>query len=385
VQLCKWLKKPIDRERLFEENESPLFFSGGGVRRRQTGIILLIVFGVFISGEVFADSLTVTPPSFNIPRGQSSASVVVYRFAGNPAINTALVSPSGTFVAAGSPVGSVNVPVHLMVSRGSGNASEAVQVPVRIIEETLRKGLTAFTYVRTFSGSGIGPFSTVVTFMITTEAGSSFNIRRIVLYFENRRPETVVERNGQVSAYADIGFVGSGLLQGYWEVDGRILSRVDQHLTFGGSTTLQTPSIPPLPTFDQGTHVVRFVVTNPAAGISIPSILYFVIPENATCSLEGIRPLEPPDGIEASYAPLQFAWEKGPASRIYLIAFYEDQRPDAKPIFSAYIKEHSYTLPEQAIKNFFTPGRTYYWKVAGFDDKNAVVCENRLQSFSFKE
>ena len=197
--------------------------------------------------------------------------------------------------------------------------SEAVQVPVRVIEETLRKGFTAFTYARTFSGPGIGPFSTVVNFMITTEAGSSFNIRRIVLYFDNRRPETVVERNGQVRAYADIGFVGSGLLQGHWEVDGRILSHVNQHLTFGGSTTLQTLAIPPLPTFDPGTHVVRFIITNPVAGITPPSILYFVIPEDATCSLESIRPVEPPDGIEAAYAPLRFAWEKGAESRIYLI------------------------------------------------------------------
>ena len=356
------------------------------MRSQQAGIILLICFSVFfIFGDVFADSLTVTPPSLNIPRGQSSAAVVAYRFTGNPAINSTLASPSGTFYAGGLAVGSANVPVHLTVRKGSGNVSEAVQVPVRVIEETLRKGFTAFTYVRTFSGPGIGPFSTVVNFMITTEAGSSFNIRRIVLYFDNRRPETVVERNGQVRAYADIGFVGSGLLQGYWEVDGRILSHVNQHLTFGGSTTLQTLEIPPLPTFDPGTHVVRFVVTNPVAGIATPSILYFVIPEDATCSLESIRSVEPPDGIEAAYAPLRFAWEKGSESRIYLIGFYEDKNPDTKPVFSAYVKEHSYTLPEQAIKNFFTPGRTYYWKVMGFDDKNAVVCENRLQSFSFKE
>ena len=361
------------------------FLQGGEVIRQKTRIILLIFVCTFACEHAFAESLTVTPPSLNIPRGQSSASVVVYQFTGNPAINTTLVSPSGTFAAAGSPVGSVNVPVHLTVRKGSGNVSEAVQVPVRVIEETLRKGLTAFTYVRTFSGSGIGPFTTVVNFMITTEAGSSFNIRRIVLYFDNRRPETVVERNGRIRAYADIGFVGSGLLQGYWEVDGRILSQVNQHLTFGGSTTLQTLAIPPLPTFDPGTHVVRFVVTNPVAGISIPSILYFVIPEDATCSLESIRPVEPPDGIEADYAPLRFAWEKGAESRIYLIGFYEDKKHDTKPLFSAYVKEHSYILPEQAIKNFFTPGHTYYWKVMGFDDKNAVVCENRLQGFSFKE
>jgi hypothetical protein len=344
-----------------------------------------MLIGVFIFGDVFADSLTVTPPSLNIPRGQSSAAVVAFRFTGNPVINSTLASPSGTFYAGGLAVGSANVPIHLTVRKGSGNVSEAVQVPVRVIEETLRKGFTAFTYARTFSGSGIGPFSTVVNFSITTEAGSSFNIRRIVLYFDNRRPETVVERNRKVSAYADIGFVGSGLLQGYWEVDGRILSHVNQHLIFGGSTTLQTLEIPPLPTFNPGTHVVRFVVTNPAAGISIPSILYFVIPEDATCSLESIRPVEPPDGIEADYAQLRFAWEKGAESRIYLIGFYEDKKPDTKPVFSAYIKEHSYTLPEQAIKNFFTPGHTYYWKVMGFDDKNSVVCENRLQGFSFKE
>ena len=355
------------------------------MRRKTAQIIFVIFVSACFCKNTFADLLTVTPPSLNVPRGQSSAAFLAYRFTGNPATSSALTSPSGTFFAGGSPVGSVNMPLHLMVNKGSGSASEPLQVPVRIIEETLRQGLRKFTYVRTFSGPGIGPLPTVVDFMITTAAGSSFNIRRIILYFENRRPEIVVERNGQITAYADIGFVGSGLLQGYWEVDGRILSRVDQHLTFGGSTTLQTPGVSPLPTFDPGTHIVRFIVTNPVAGLSIPSILYFVIPEDATCSLESIRPVTPPDGIEAPYAPLQFSWEEGTESRVYLLGFYEDEKPDTKPVFSAYVKGHSYTLPEQAIKDFFTPGHVYYWKVMGFDDKNAVVCENRLQSFSFKE
>jgi hypothetical protein len=206
----------------------------------------------------------------------------------------------------------------------------------------------------------------------------------MALYFGSRRPETTVDQDvPNLRAFADITFVGSGLLQGYWEVDGRLLARVNQHLTFAGSTTLQTPDAPPLPTFDPGSHTVRFVVTSPQTGIPMPSILYFVIPKNISCSIVTTRILAPADGAEIAFAPLKFEWEKVKDTTFYSIGFYED--PEAKPVFSAFARGGSYLLPEKALKSIFSPGKKYYWKVTGFDAKKNIICQNSVQSFSFRK
>lgn len=89
--------------------------------------------------------------------------------------------------------------------------------------------------------------------LVAAQSVANLSIKRIELYFENRRADTTVMKDyPNLKAFADITFIGSGLFQGYWQVDSRILSYVNQHLTFGGSVTIQTPKIPPLPTKEMG-------------------------------------------------------------------------------------------------------------------------------------
>jgi hypothetical protein len=83
-------------------------------------------------------------------------------------------------------------------------------------------------------------------------------IKRIELYFENNRPEITIDKDYQkLKTYAKITFAYSGLLEGHWEVDGKIISRVSEHLTTGNIVFLETPDALQLPTFDPGTHVVH--------------------------------------------------------------------------------------------------------------------------------
>ncbi len=57
---------------------------------------------------------------------------------------------------------------------------------------------------------------------------------------------------------------------------------------------------------------------------------------------------------------------------------------DPKPIFSAYIKDNYYTLPQSALRNVFSPGQRYYWKVTGIDVENKMIGESEVWSFTFK-
>jgi hypothetical protein len=285
----------------------------------------------------------------------------------------------------GSDVISANaVSLSLSVNNGSGRIAETIYVPVRITEIALNRGTNRFSYVRIFSSPNTGSLRTAVHFTITTEAGADFGIQRIELYFDNGRAETTVKRNHpNLKAFANIRFVGSGLLQGYWEVDGRLINTINRHLTFAQSATLHTPDIPPLPTFDPGSHILRFVITNPKTEIPIPSIIYFVIPEEAQCSSLDLQTTFPRDSAKIAYDSIQFAWKPAGDADIFLISFYEQS--DEKPIFSAYTKVTSYTISSKILENFFSKGKTYYWNVKGFDIKNTLTCESSFQSFSFEE
>jgi len=216
--------------------------------------------------------------------------------------------------------------------------------------------------------------------VVTNAEGTGFSVNWVSLYFENGRPETTAGRNTTgLKAHADIVFAGSGLLEGYWEVDGRVIGRVSRHVT-GGRITIESPA---LPTFDLGTRIVSFVITGPPATVPSPSILYFLTPENTTCSLSDIKGLYPEDGAQLIYAPVKFSWQKVNKSTHFLIGFYE--KNGGKPLFSAYTKDAAYTVPESVLKSLFAAGKTYYWSVKGFDSDNNIICENRVRSFSFNK
>ena len=219
--------------------------------------------------------------------------------------------------------------------------------------------------------------------LATAEARAAFDIQRIELYFENMRADITIQRDySDLKAFADIKFAGSGLLQGYWEVDGRILSHVNQHLVFRQSITLQTPQIPPLPTFDTGTHIVKFVITNPSKGVILPSILYFVTAGEFKGSPIVIKLISPADKSLLEYASVKFEWEKLNTKSTYIIQFYEN--PESKPVFSLCINDSSFDLPESVLKRIFSPGRKYYWKVKGCGAGDSIG-ESQIREFTFKK
>lgn len=214
-------------------------------------------------------------------------------------------------------------------------------------------------------------------------AGPAFSINRIALYFENRRPDITVQRNQPIKVFVDIKYSGSGLLQGYWEVDGRILSYINQHVISGNTLTIQTPQIPLMPTFDPGTHVVKFVITSPAKTVPLPSIVYFVAPSDYAGKSIVIRTTSPKDKSVIEYAPVTFEWEGFQTDASYSIQFYDSPKEE-KPVFSMCVLGSSYTLSEDALKMIFVPERKYYWKIKGCSAQNDYG-ESHLAEFTFKK
>lgn len=348
-------------------------------------VLLLIAAFFWNAGEAYARVQTLTP-NFTLVRDQIQTFTISYQSASNA--SNCRTSPkqdrsTGAILRTGNgTVLSTSFPVMIIpVINCSSIGTETLTIPIALIERTLRSGSNTIEFQRNWVDSTETSSTSVVRFVITGEAAAQFSIRRIELYFDNRRPETTVERHfPKLKAYADISFNGSGLLEGYWEVDGRLHSRVFQHLTFGRTVTLTTPEIPSLPTFDTGSHLIRFVITNPAQQVPLPTILYFVTPQEFRQPVN-ISTKDPDDGAGLPYAPVKFSWESFTQKPLYLIQFCEE--PEPKCIFSAYTYDAFYTLPEIALKQIFEPGKKYTWQVKGFDSEQNLVGESRPGRFVF--
>jgi len=353
-----------------------------GMQSTQKAFSLTITPASVTVSEGVTVSVKVTPPFFRISRGMVSTQGLSYSFSAVPPVNMRLRSTSGVFRAGGNVIGEVNLPLSVEIRNGAGSVSEVLTIPVAIIKRAERLKTSRITYSRTFSDGGIS-ITAQVRIVVTTEAGAELSITRFQLYFKNRRAEITVKRNQpSLKAYADIRFTGSGFLQGYWEVDGRIVKNVFKHLVYGRSVTIETLDAPSLPTFDPGTHIVRFVVTKPTMQIPLPEALYFVTNEEFRGPLI-IRLISPDNRSEIAYSPISFSWEDKDKTIVYLIEFYG--KDSHKPVFSAYTKSTDYKLPKIVLKRIFSPGKLYAWQVKGFDAENNIIAESPIYQFTFKK
>jgi len=355
--------------------------------------LFFILIALFFIQNIAYSAITVSASKSNIPRGQASVVTLTYQFTdvggvGAPVPLNCYVESDKGFFMVGNEIIEVNLKyLRVNIINNYGTAVETLNIPVRVLERAIKKGFNTFQYVRTFNegddscGGYFSPTSSFVNFSITTGAAADFDIKRIELYFENRRAEITIPKYYEgLKVFVDIMFTGSGLLQGYWEVDGRILSYVNQHIPYGKIFTLQIPETPPLPTFEPGAHIVRFVITRPEIQIPIPLGIYFVTTDEIQRIFK-IKLYSPENDAKLDFASVIFEWEKLETPFIYIIQFFESE--DSVPIFSAYTKNGSYTLSEVILNKIFQPNKKYFWKVIGFDSENKVIAESEIRSFSF--
>lgn len=205
-------------------------------------------------------------------------------------------------------------------------------------------------------------------------------IQRLDLYLSNRQPKmTVKQYQRGVKAFVDIRYTGAGLLQGQWEIDGRLFSKVSRQLYQGRQkVTIQTPLAPALPTHALGTHRVRFVVTRPELGVEFPLAVYFVEADAEQFNL-AIQLMGPPDHQTMACAPITLRWHAAGKAYVYLVEMIAAEEKD--PTLSAYAKETSYTLREELCRSMLSSGRSYRWRVKGLSQEGQIIGES--EEFNF--
>jgi hypothetical protein len=351
-------------------------------------------------------SVKMSPRSFRLARNRAATKRISYSFASSHPITTTLQSTKGTFFAGGGlsagtsgmgtgaklkatgqKLGEVNKSLIVRMKNGRANASEMITIPMAISKRAERLGVSKIIYTRTFTAPSnvLRPASAAIAISFARPGADKLQVTRIQIYFENKRPKITVKRNQKdLKAYADIRYDGTGLLQGYWEVDGRILQRVQKHLIYGRSVTLKTPTIPPLPTFSPGTHEVRFIITRPepdASYLRFAKALYFVTAEDM--GQRAIITLTAPENrSELSYAPVIFKWNTPDQVATYLIEFMQES--GGKSLFSAYTKSGEYHLPVPVLNTVFSPQAKYFWRVRGFDKADRLTGISAERIFTFQ-
>ena len=309
----------------------------------------------------------------------------------NPGDNhTLATAPVGEFKNGAVILGVINNPVSATLSDPgsgvfSGMASETVILSAAVIKRAEKLGINTFQFERTFSLSGGAVPSYdlmgVVNVTIRTQAGADFRITRCRLYFENKKGEITVKRQQEaIKAYADIRFTGSGLLQGYWQVDNRLVSHVNQHVLPGKSITIETPDDPSLPTLSDGTHVVKFVITSPEQDISLPKAIYYVT--DTSEELFSISLEEPDDMANVFYSETFFKWNTDQEVASFLVEFIDDN--GEKPVFSAFTEENEYLLPSSVAKHYFSQGKNYFWSVKALNGKHEIIGKSPVWEIRLK-
>ncbi len=328
------------------------------------------------SGDV---SIRTVPSSYGVSRQGRVSKNITYVYEGT-AVRDTLRSSRGEFRIAGSMAGYVNRGLTLNVVNGKARAIETVTVPLSVIRKAEQMRINKITYSRSFKSQSIVGKATST--LILNSSDGNFKITKMRLYFDNNRPRKVIARSSKdTSASVQINYSGTGLLKGYWEVDGRILQRVQKHVRFGKSLVLETPSVPPLPTYDEGTHRLRFIITSPNLPIKFPTAYYDVV-EQEKSARTAVVLLSPADKLHIQLSGTTFSWQKSKGVENYLISFFDQESREKKPVFTVYTKELEYQFPARVSEKSFHAGTNYTWFVLGLNKNGKIISESRKMQFS---
>ena len=328
---------------------------------------------------VSALNVSAVPSVLTLAPGQSYAQTFLYTLS-NPTLDNLVESPNGVFQGRGGVIlGTVNTFLSIDIVGSTGRLTETVPIPASIIERALETQSNPFTYSRTFFEDGEPTFTLQIPVRIASEAAADFSIRRLELYFPNRRGSTTVQQyTEEIKAYAEILFTGTGLLEGRWEVNGRTIKIVKQYLTFGSVKVLESPKAPILPTFNTGSNVVRFVIEKPTVVFNLPSIIYYVTPHEYPIQ-KRLGLIKPEPDAQLPSTSFELAWDRSKKALFYLVEFSEE----GGVIFSAITPDPNYRVAQTLIDHYFSAGRSYQWRVKGFDGDGKEIVESGERTLRF--
>lgn len=360
---------------------------------------------------------TLTPA--RVPFGQASTVTIRWRmdvdFTGLPPIPLGgpvpVTSAQATISDGVSTLATINKSLAFTAPNGgsgSGIVTETVLIPRHVTEQAVRAGSATLFYTRSFTDTQAAGSGTVAI-TIASSSGGALSIARLSLAFDDGAPVRLVSRGDALRAAIAIGFNGSGLLRGVWEVAGptstagqavfRPLSTIQQY--FAG-TSPRTLSSPRLPTDAGGLYLLRFRITEPATALEAPVIRYFVgtgEPGERAPALP-VTLLGPSNGAYL-VRDTEFAWQPVRGARVYQLEIYarprapedalpnlggdsaasaEPRLPGTAPITGVLVAgDRTRAKLSSTARVHLEAGQVLLWRVRALDGNGTVVGESAVR------
>lgn len=206
------------------------------------------------------------------------------------------------------------------------------------------------------------------------------NLEIAEISLDNGKYYKVVPRNSKnIRAQLKIKMKGTGIVSGYWIVDGQPYQLFNETVYQGQLKTIFTPDFPGLPVITPSLHTITVKLTRPDSGtVVFPTLRYFVLPyENI------IQILTPKDGsIIKEDTIAKFSWEEALGGSYYQIMFANSLFPllqnDASLKWLDCPDRFNFT-PEAEVWNLITRNQWTYWKVRAMDSGKNVLAESTIQ------
>ncbi|MCK5913127.1 MAG: hypothetical protein KAG12_04565, partial [Desulfuromusa sp.] len=361
----------------------------------QSGTNVITVTGQDGAGNSGTDILTVTysfdappppPPGAytvipssalnSVVPGQNNIVPLSYLATAGGGGSFTVTSTSGSFVGgnSGRVLGTVNSPVTINILNGTGMPNETLTFAPKIMTAAINSGENRIIYRRTFS-DGVNTVVSEVTQQVVPILAGPFSFTRLALRFEGAASpgRITIERNTLCpKVFAGLSYNGSGFLRGQWLVDGQILGFVNQQLFPGiEMVTLESPRVPPFPTYDTGRHEVTFEILDPEPGFIEPIVHYYVIEGEGGGLIDSFRLLSPAEGASVAMAvdgPYpEFKCQTLAGNHSYHFELFP-AGPGAEqvPLVKAISKSGTYQLSQMDVKRL-SHNLPYRWQVKVYD------------------
>ena len=172
-----------------------------------------------------------------------------------------------------------------------------------------------------WNGQAGGPTSVNIQVSEPSGLRSAFQISVLQLRFDDGLSYKVVPvRFTPLTAYVDLKYEGTGLLQAQWMVDGMPFRSISQALPQAQSITLDSGRLPGLPTLLTGMHEVSLRILSPAVGFAIPVIRYFVSLDTGRPPLTGLDlNVETAEGLPGVDCTLTLGELRADAGRYFIL------------------------------------------------------------------
>ena len=195
---------------------------------------------------------------------------------------------------------------------------------------------------------------------------------------DNGKYYKIVSKNSKaIHALYTSKMRGTGIVSGYWIVDGHPFEFFNEVAYQGELKVIRTRQIPGLPTIEPGLHTVTLRLTRPQVQVTFPELKYFVLPYEVF-----VETVSPPDGFVAKEKEIpEFSWKEPRGGVKYQIAFSNYLYPflyNTSNVRWIDLRTTLKYVPTPSLWKSIKRNRWTYWKVRSLDTMDNIVAESDI-------